>query len=216
MQKTVIYLLRDPRNGDVRYVGKTAQSLAERLMKHLSDKRKNPHKQAWLNQLRSEGLVPIIEPIVSADEKSWAALERWWIRLYNSIAPGLVNVTDGGDTGYVYTEESRRRISEGLRGKGHGERWRSDHSRRMTGRKIHTEERKREMSRRMTGNTHAKRHDYIVTTPEGVEIAVDNLSQFCIEHGLDQVRMRTLASGDPLRKRHKGWLCRWADPPQKI
>lgn len=53
---------------------------------------------------------------------------------------------------------------------------------------------------------HSKR--YIITTPDGEEIEIVNLKQFCRDNGLDQSHMWTVANGKA--KHHKKWKCRYA------
>ena len=49
---------------------------------------------------------------------------------------------------------------------------------------------------------------YIVTTPNGEELTVTNLSAFAREHGLSQGTLRGTAVGQ--RQFHKGYSCRFA------
>lgn len=58
----VVYALTDPRDGSIRYVGRTS-NLAGRLASHESEGRRvvehpseNPRKCEWLRELRREGL----------------------------------------------------------------------------------------------------------------------------------------------------------------
>lgn len=53
-----------------------------------------------------------------------------------------------------------------------------------------------------------KAKDYIVTTPQGEELAVTNIFNFCKEHQLDHSGMAKVARGK--RKHYKGYLCRYA------
>jgi group I intron endonuclease len=52
---------------------------------------------------------------------------------------------------------------------------------------------------------------YIVTTPAGVEIEIENLSKFCRENELSQAHMSAASLG--LKRGYKGWLCRYRDNP---
>lgn len=52
---------------------------------------------------------------------------------------------------------------------------------------------------------------YVVTTPEGIEHQVRNLSEFCRLHDLSQGHLSSASLG--LRKGYKGWLCRYRDNP---
>jgi group I intron endonuclease len=56
--------------------------------------------------------------------------------------------------------------------------------------------------------TEANSKDYIVTSPDGEEIAVTNIFNFCSYHKLDHSGMAKVARGK--RKHYKGYLCRYA------
>lgn len=53
-----------------------------------------------------------------------------------------------------------------------------------------------------------KGKDYVITTPQGEEVAVTSLTKFCSQHKLDQSSMTRVARGK--RKHYKGYLCRYA------
>ena len=56
---TVIYALIDPRNQDIRYVGKSAEHLVyKRYYQHYGCYGLNHHKNAWIKGLRKAGLRP--------------------------------------------------------------------------------------------------------------------------------------------------------------
>jgi hypothetical protein len=57
--KCTFYALRDPRNGEVRYVGRTfneRERKADHIRKTLSGR---PRKRAWLHELHRSGLRPV-------------------------------------------------------------------------------------------------------------------------------------------------------------
>ncbi|MEH1808424.1 NUMOD3 domain-containing DNA-binding protein [Nostoc sp.] len=56
--------------------------------------------------------------------------------------------------------------------------------------------------------TDANSKNYVVTSPSGEEIPVNNLSAFCRQHGLTVTQMSECARG--LAIAHKGWKCRYA------
>ncbi len=90
-----IYVLKDPRDLMVRYVGQTVQKLVVRLRKHLTD----PcvcYRTNWLNQLKLAGLVPLIECVEIVPENQWSEAERRWIKHFKQLGCSLVNGTDGG------------------------------------------------------------------------------------------------------------------------
>jgi hypothetical protein len=77
----------------------------------------------------------------------------------------------------------------------------------LTGKK-HSKELVERRTKHMPGNKFAKRHDYVAIYNNCVAFEVENLTEFCKEHDLNQARMRELAAGDPKRKQHKGWTCK--------
>lgn len=97
METTNIYTLTDPRTKEVRYVGK-ANNLTQRYKAHLNRARKHQtHKKNWLEQLKREGLRPIIEVVDIVPVGDWRYWERYWIAQMRQWGFNLVNHTDGGD-----------------------------------------------------------------------------------------------------------------------
>lgn len=60
---------------------------------------------------------------------------------------------------------------------------------------------------RLTAEANSK--EYIVISPDGTEIAVKNMSEFCRTHQLCKTQMVRVAQG--LAKLHRAWKCRYAD-----
>jgi hypothetical protein len=102
----LIYGLLDPRNGQLRYVGKTVSPKA-RIAAHKSDLY-NARKVAWQRELTSLGLEPkfIIFSEVPFDE--WQQHERHTIARYRSLGCPLLNIRAGGGANpkpsTIYTE----------------------------------------------------------------------------------------------------------------
>jgi Uri superfamily endonuclease len=86
----IIYVLRDPRNNAIKYVGATCQSLPKRLQNHMNEQAIK--KRLWIDELKLQGLRPVIEPIetVSSGERI-AELEMAWIELFHAIGCKLLN-----------------------------------------------------------------------------------------------------------------------------
>jgi hypothetical protein len=130
-RETNIYLLRDPRSGEVRYVGKTVRPIEERLRGHILDSKRSEIRTArWIRSLAELGLRPIAELIeVALDD--WQAREKYWIAFYRASAPDrLTNHTDGGEgaAGFIPTEETRAKMSAINKA-----RYASEEERRLTG-----------------------------------------------------------------------------------
>jgi len=98
---TTIYALIDPRDKRVRYVGKTCTPLRVRIQNHmLSATRpwgKKTHCRNWIKSLIAEGIKPDVSTLMVVDGDSWAWWERYFIRWFRSIEPGLTNHCDGGE-----------------------------------------------------------------------------------------------------------------------
>ncbi len=106
-----IYALKDPSNGEVRYVGKT-NDLRVRINQHLQD-RSQSHKSRWLRPLSEPPSVEVLE-ILDADA-NWPERERYWIAHYRSLGARLTNLTDGGE-GWKkadgHSEETKAKLRE--------------------------------------------------------------------------------------------------------
>lgn len=108
-----IYALVDPRNQDIRYVGKTCHQ-RKRMVSHLACDGRNPHRDNWIRALLKEGLRPVwfvLEHIVA---EAWENLEIEWIAILRDVGEPLTNLTEGGDgpNGFQPSEETRVRMSE--------------------------------------------------------------------------------------------------------
>ncbi|MBB5444642.1 MULTISPECIES: GIY-YIG nuclease family protein [unclassified Paraburkholderia] len=129
---TNIYLLRDPRTSEVRYVGKTVRSIESRLRGHISDSRRQKIRVSrWIASLLAIDMRPLVELIEVAHE-DWQERERHWISFYRSAdgTDNLTNHTDGGEgaPGFVPSEETRLKLSVV-----HKSRYESVEERRRTG-----------------------------------------------------------------------------------
>ena len=94
-----IYGLVDQRDKRVRYVGKSITPSA-RLYAHLSAKGINPIKDAWLDELKSQGLKPELKIIDKCKAYEWQFREMFWIKEYRKKENDLTNLADGGMSGF--------------------------------------------------------------------------------------------------------------------
>lgn len=101
-----IYALVDPRDGLVRYVGKTIQALPWRLQQHRQLARtEHSAKADWLLDLESQGLRPDIRLLEELPDKAnWRDAERRWGRLF---AETLINDRSPGSGG---CDEHQRKV----------------------------------------------------------------------------------------------------------
>lgn len=122
MSRFIVYGLIDPRNGELRYVGKSSVGLtrpkAHRCNAILG--RERTYKANWIRQLKAIGLdyeIEVLEELSSSDELNDA--EVFWIQYFRFIGCRLTNLTDGGDgtPGRKRSLEERQRVSEALRGR---------------------------------------------------------------------------------------------------
>lgn len=93
-----VYVLEDPRDGEIRYVGVTENPKARyghhcRLSENIG---KRAHRARWICSLLELGLKPEMVLLERADD--WDEAERRWIRNLRAIGCHLVNGNDGGKT----------------------------------------------------------------------------------------------------------------------
>ena len=92
----VVYGLCDPGTGDVRYVGKTAKGLRNRVRGHAGGAMRGgrTHKDNWLRSIDYEprGVVLALGLPEQLDD-----LERRWITALRAEGARLTNLTDGGE-----------------------------------------------------------------------------------------------------------------------
>lgn len=94
--KTFIYILIDPRNNQVRYVGQTI-NIEKRLKSHLrTNKTFNVRKEEWILSLINDGLKPEIF-IIDTLENDIDFWEIHYISLYAYYGFDLLNITIGGN-----------------------------------------------------------------------------------------------------------------------
>ena len=110
----VVYLLWDPRNGDVRYVGQTKEP-EKRFRYHRRGAIRKGHCQIWERSLVKDGLcceTAIVEEGLTEGEVG--ERERWWIAYARAWGWPLTNHTDGGEgvPGHNHSAESREKMRQ--------------------------------------------------------------------------------------------------------
>ena len=80
MSDLYIYALKDPRNGIVKYVGRTS-NIKTRYRKHLSSK-KSLQKDIWIGELKACGLEPEVIILEKVDRRHVIKSEMKWIKHY--------------------------------------------------------------------------------------------------------------------------------------
>lgn len=92
-----LYLLVDPRNDKIRYVG-ISKDINRRYSQHLKTLSENTYKANWIKNLVKNRLAPkllIIEENLNID--SLRGSEIFWIDFLKSIGCNLTNNTNGGE-----------------------------------------------------------------------------------------------------------------------
>lgn len=121
VSKFLVYGLVDPRNGELRYIGKSSAGLKRPSRHRLPIGRKGrTHNDNWLRQLWNDGnLVPCIVVLRECNSNVEAlAQEIFLIALFREAGFNLTNITAGGEGagGYERTEEHRKNLSKALMG----------------------------------------------------------------------------------------------------
>lgn len=113
MTSAFLYLLVDPRDEAVRYVGVTSNP-SRRLYQHLRAD-KETHRDRWIRSLQALGLLPRMDIIFEAKTLEGAyLLERYAIEQLRKWAD-LTNLTEGGEgsePGQKRSEEQRLKLVE--------------------------------------------------------------------------------------------------------
>lgn len=134
-----IYILRDPRNLEIFYVGKTRNPKHRRAI-HLSPSSHNAAKRKRITEIKADGFYPDFEIVESLDvpdhHEHWGEAERWWIANLRGIGFPLTNILEGGQGGVQWSESEKARMSQMAKDRATPE-WRENQSRKMKGRKVH-------------------------------------------------------------------------------
>lgn len=150
------------------------------------------------------------------------------LNFFISIRPERKCGEDNGFYGRTHTDETKKRIGDANRGRTHTKEARDKISKTHKGvpkseehrKKIGVKSRGRSPSQEtreklrehnlqpevLKKNIEAKQKEWIVITPNGEEIEVVNLSDYCKERGLSRTKMYTVAAGKA--NHHKGYKCR--------
>ena len=114
----IIYALVDPRDGEIRYVGKSAKGLYRpRRHQYFSTYKTHMHLPVycWIRELSAVGLsygIRILE--VFPSDKQLDNAERQWIKQLRNAGAKLTNLTVGGEgaLGWVPSQDTRDKIGK--------------------------------------------------------------------------------------------------------
>jgi len=217
-----IYILKDE-NGNVFYVGKT-NNPTKRFRRHLGHVRSGSSYPVH-NKLRkvisikgnSNGIYEIIESDISQDKVD--DREMFFIKDYKAKGFKLKNLTEGGEGGKGFTDETQRLA--GL--KRRGIKLSDEHRKRISESKLGvklTDSHKKSLkkawktrppmppdwgemlSKINTGKINIKR--FLVRSPTGEIFTTETgLTDFCRHHNLNVKNLHKTKDGT--RKHHKGW-----------
>lgn len=107
MRLVYIYGLLDPVTENVRYIGLTRQPYT-RFFQHLNEaKRNQTRRDRWILKLGRQAQKPLPVIVMVVAECIASQMERLWIHELRDAGCDLLNLTDGGETGFNHSEESR-------------------------------------------------------------------------------------------------------------
>jgi len=111
---TYIYALLDPRNSEVRYIGKTVD-IKMRIYRHCTSKKKTK-SASWIKSIYP--LMPEIVVIESVLD-DWQEAEQFWISYFRFCGANLTNLTYGGEGSHGYSPPaaSRLKMSQAAKGR---------------------------------------------------------------------------------------------------
>jgi NUMOD3 motif len=114
--KQQIYGLVDPRDGRIRYIGVTKDTLSRRFSAHEGTARKGGEYPVsrWLRKLSRSDLRA---SIVLLEETEDRLRERYWIAYYRGQGGKLLNCTGGGEGLFEASPATRAKLSAANRGK---------------------------------------------------------------------------------------------------
>ncbi len=154
MKTWTLYGLRSRGTDEIRYIGITSRPLQLRLYHHLRPEQRkiNPHKAAWIDNLRRAGLIPTIIPYaVGLTQVEASDLEIFVIASLREQGFKLTNIANGGNAGMAGRKHSLE--SKALMCQRHRALGRQGERNSFFGKK-HSAESRRKMSAALSGENH--------------------------------------------------------------
>lgn len=114
MHSGVIYVLIDPRNQEIRYVGQTSDPELRTKAHVVHSQTKKSHRAHWINKLRRLGYSPVFRVVQDLPVEHLTHAEVYWISYFRSLGCDLTNQSDGGEgtIGYRHSAETRAKMSK--------------------------------------------------------------------------------------------------------
>jgi len=230
----VVYMATNAVNGKV-YIGRTVGLLGYRIGKHKHSSNKSGFY--FYRAIRKYGWdVFEWEVLEQCDtEEELNDLEYHYIQQYRRFGKGVYNMTDGGDgmSGFVFSEESKQKMSKAHKGVFPSEETRKKLSDSQKGRvfseeskqkmsisqkgKVLSEETKKKLSDSKRGEKHpnygkrGEKHPfskrYVIMFPDGSVMEIVGMKEFCRQNNLHKGAMLDIATGKRGRKSYKGFKC---------
>lgn len=140
---TYIYVLVDPRDTLIKYVGKTINPNMRfrTYIKQAKNGTRNNLVINWIKSLLKNNLEPKME-IIDEINGEWEWLEKYWISQVKTWGFKLKNMTEGGDSNPMDNPEIRLQISNYMKHIPRTEIWGKNISDSKKGIKIHSEKQK--------------------------------------------------------------------------
>jgi hypothetical protein len=110
MRYVSIYILIDPRDQEIRYVGVTLKTLDYRLKLHLIRQKRRSPKYLWIEELKRQGLMPTIQLVQQVPERCGTQAEVFWIDHFRARGCPLLNATAGGEGTNQYRHDRIARM----------------------------------------------------------------------------------------------------------
>lgn len=89
MKQNIIYGLRDPKTDEYHYIGKSNCGMS-RPKSHFTFSH-NQSVNIWIEELRNEGLIPLIDILEECNEDELLIKEKFWIQHYERVGCKLFN-----------------------------------------------------------------------------------------------------------------------------
>ncbi len=217
----IIYKVTNKVNGKI-YIGQTVQSLSKRIESHINKALSNEDDFYFHRAIRKYGKNSFIwEIIIQCNSRGELnRIEIKMIKEYDTFGNGYnLNCGGEGNAGFKHTEEAKRKISESKQGEKNPNygKYGKDHP---NFGKTHTKESKKKISESSEGknngmygrwgNRSPKAKKYIITTPEGKEIFVHGLRNFCKNYKKEKLRHQNLSKVVKGKYKHtKGYKCKY-------
>lgn len=156
--KDLIYGLKDPRTGAIRYVGKSKVGMKRPLSHRVRcrDIRNKTHIANWVRELQALGLdyeIVVLEYL--PNDTAFREAEPRWIAKLRAEGCDLTNATIGGEgvIGRRHTEESKKKMSLARKGRPFSEAHKQALSKARQGIKLNlSDDRRRQISDSKKGN----------------------------------------------------------------